>query len=173
MSQYVAWNGKNEATHDDRPQNFVPNIEVVMREAAPLMSEDAVIRILRRILRHADPEGPPLFHALEDEIDPVSLLIDQAAQTRQDVILLAHALFRPFDGNLMIAGKSLDPVLIISGPLTQYFLADHRDREHVPEEVDHLLRSRQSAEIAVYDDAVEAMIYKNQKITEELREQVH
>ena len=57
--------------------------------------------------------------------------------------------------------------------MTQYFLADHRDREHVPEEVDHLLRSRQSAEIAVYDDAVEAMIYKNQKITEELREQVH
>ena len=73
----------------------------------------------------------------------------------------------------MIAGERFHPVLIIGGPLTQYLLADHRDRQHLPEEMDHLLRPRQSPEVAVDDHAVEAMIYKNQKITEELREQVH
>jgi hypothetical protein len=58
-------------------------------------------------------EGPPLFHAFEDEVDSVSILLDKTSQTGQDVILLAHACLGHLDRDLMIAGKNLDPVLII------------------------------------------------------------
>jgi hypothetical protein len=36
-----------------------------VREAAALRCQDPVVGVLGRILRHADPEGGPLFHALE------------------------------------------------------------------------------------------------------------
>ncbi len=65
--------------HDDGPQNLVPDVEVVMGEAAGLMRQDAVVGILRGILRHADPEPAALFHALEDEVDAESLPVLHAA----------------------------------------------------------------------------------------------
>ena len=39
-------------TDDDRSQKFIPDIEVVMGEAAPLLRQDTVIRVLSGILRH-------------------------------------------------------------------------------------------------------------------------
>ena len=45
--------------HHHRAQDFIPNIEVVVREAAALRCEDAVIGILRRILRDRAPEVGP------------------------------------------------------------------------------------------------------------------
>src|ERR1700756_612471 len=53
-------------THDDRSQNFIPDIEIVMSETAPLLRQDTVIRVLGGIPRHGDTERAALFHALED-----------------------------------------------------------------------------------------------------------
>ena len=41
------------------------------------------------------------------------------------------------------------------------------------EEVHHPLGSRQPAEVAVYDDAVEAVVGEGQQAAEQLGEQVH
>src|SRR5215831_21405070 len=63
-----------EAGHanDDRPQNLVTDVAVVMGKAAALVREDAVVGILGGILRDGDAEGATLFHAFEDEVDTVS-----------------------------------------------------------------------------------------------------
>ena len=61
--------------HDDRAQNFIADIEVVMGEAAPLLRQDTIIRVLGGILRHGDTEGAALFHAFEDEVDAASVCL--------------------------------------------------------------------------------------------------
>jgi hypothetical protein len=44
----VVWNGKKEAT-----RIFVADVEVIMSEAAALVGEDVVVRVLRGIFRHS------------------------------------------------------------------------------------------------------------------------
>ena len=39
------------------------------------------------------------------------------------MVFLADALFRPLDGNLTVAGKGLDPLLVFGGALAQDFFA--------------------------------------------------
>jgi hypothetical protein len=65
--------------HHHGAENFIEDIEVVVREAASLAGEDAVVWILGRILRHADPEGRPQFHTLEDEIDAIGVPLCHSA----------------------------------------------------------------------------------------------
>ena len=49
----------------DRPQNLIPDIEVVVRETAALVGQDAIVRIGSGIFRDADAEGPTLFTLLK------------------------------------------------------------------------------------------------------------
>src|SRR3974377_276966 len=44
---------------DHRPEHLVADVEVVVREAAALMREDAVMRVLARIFRQADAVSRP------------------------------------------------------------------------------------------------------------------
>src|SRR5688572_11684296 len=64
---------------DDRPQHLIADVEVIVGKAAALVSEDAVVGILRGKLWHGDAEGPALFHALEDEVDAVGPVFLHAA----------------------------------------------------------------------------------------------
>jgi hypothetical protein len=73
----------------------------------------------------------------------------------------------------VVAGVSLYPVLIIFGPLAENFLGHHRNAEHLPDKVHHLFRPREPIEVAVDQDAVETVIYKNEKIAKQLSESVH
>src|SRR6266481_2836362 len=75
------------------------------------MRQDAVVGVFCRILRHADPEGRPLFHALENEIDSIGAFLAHPAQPGQDVILFADTFLGPLDGDAVVPGKSwmLDP----------------------------------------------------------------
>jgi hypothetical protein len=68
-------------TQNDRSQNLISDTEVVMRETAALVCQDAIVRVWGGIFRHADAKCPTLFHALEDEVDPVSLLLHQTTQS--------------------------------------------------------------------------------------------
>ncbi|MHB1530482.1 MAG: DUF5372 family protein [Acidiferrobacteraceae bacterium] len=43
--------------HDDGTEYFVTDVKVVMREAAALVRQDAVVGVRSGILRHADAEG--------------------------------------------------------------------------------------------------------------------
>src|SRR5262249_50802273 len=144
-----------------------------MGEAAALVREDAVVRVLRGIFRHADAEGRSLLHAFEDEANAVAVGPGHAAQPGQNMVFLAHALLGPFNRKAVIAGEGLDPVLVIGGAPAQHLLAHRRDADDLAEEVNHLLGPRQAAEITMNDNAVEAVIDKNQQITEQSGEQVH
>jgi hypothetical protein len=59
---------------------------------------------------------------------------------------------------------------IIAGALTEHGLVDYRDAHHVTKEVDHLLGTGQAAQVAMDDDAVEAVVYKNEQAVEQLCE---
>src|SRR4029077_3631801 len=174
LSQYVAWNGKNDATRmTNRPEDLIADIEVVMGETAGLMRQDAVVGILRGILRHADPERPALFHALEDEVDSTGILFHHPSQRGQHVIFLTNTSSRPLNRDLMVAGESLHPVLVSVGSLAENFLAHHRNAEDLAHEMNHLFGPGQTAEVAVDDNAVEAVIYKNEQAAKQLCESLH
>ena len=64
------------------------------------------------------------------------------------VVFLADALFGPFEGNLMIAGKGLHPPVVIGGALAQDFLADGADAMHLAEEVHDVFRAREQRHMA-------------------------
>jgi hypothetical protein len=164
---------KRRHADNDRPEHLIPDIEVVMGKATDLMREDAVVGVLRGILRHADSERVALFHAFEDEVDAESFPLLHAAQYRQNVIFFAHAFAGPLNGNPVVTSISLHPVLVIIGPLTENFLADHRDAEHLPDKVHHLLRPGKSVEVTVDHNTVKAVIYKNEKVAEQPGERIH
>lgn len=73
----------------------------------------------------------------------------------------------------MVAGVGLDPRLIITRALAENFLVYHRQTEDLAEEVNHLFGPGQPAQIAVDDDAVKAVVYKNEQIAEQPGEQFH
>ena len=70
----------------------------------------------------------------------------------------------------MVASVSLHPSPVIVGALAEHFFVRHRDAENFVEKVDHLFGSRQTAQVAVDDDAVEAVVYKNEQAVEQLCE---
>jgi len=106
-------------------------------EAAALMRQDPVVGVFCRILRHADPEGRPLFHAPENEIDSIGALLTHSAQPGQDLILFADTFLAPLDGNVVVPGKSFHPVLIVIGALGQYLLAQDWNSEDLAKEMNH------------------------------------
>ena len=137
------------------------------------MRQDPVVGILGRILRQADAEAGPLFHALENEIDSVGALLAHSAQPGQNIILFTDTFFAPLDGDLVVAGKGFHPLLVVIGTLSEHLLAQDGNSDHLAKEMNHLLGPRQSAQIAVDDDPVEAVVDKEQKLTKELLEQFH
>src|ERR1700756_2563642 len=106
----------------------------------------------------------PLLHALEDEVDAVGVVPDHAALPGQDMVFLAHALLGPFDRQPMIAGEGFHPGLVVGGAPPEDLFVHHRNADHVTEEVQHLLGPRQPAEVAVNDNAVEAVVDEGQQI---------
>src|SRR5271165_1114751 len=152
--------------HDHRAEGFVADVEVVVGEATALTRQDAIIGVLGGVFWYGDAKGRPLLHALEDVIDTVVLRPRHAALPRLDMVFLAHALFGPFDRDAMIACEGFHPVLVVSSALAQDLLADHGNANDLMEEVHHPLGARQSAEVAVYDDAVEAVVNKGKQVAE-------
>src|SRR6185369_11389056 len=76
-------------THDDGSQDCIPDIEVVVGEAASLVRQNAMVRIFRGIFGHADAEGSALLQAFENEVNAVGVLLLHAAQRGQNVVLFA------------------------------------------------------------------------------------
>jgi hypothetical protein len=146
-------------TYDNRSENFVADVEVEMGEAAALVRQDAMVGVLCRELRHADAKRPALFHAPEDEIDAKRVFLFQTPQRRQDVIFFADAFLRPLHRDRVIARKCFHPGLVFLCSLAENLLAHNRDPQNLAKEVDHLLRPRQVAQVAVDDDTVKTVVY--------------
>jgi hypothetical protein len=68
----------------------------------------------------------------------------------------------------VVAGVSFNPTLVVVGTPAEHFLVHHRDAEDFAEEVDDLLGPSQTAQVAMDDDAVEAVVYKDQQAVEQL-----
>src|SRR6266545_1623659 len=149
-----------------RPQGFIPQVEVVMGVSAALLAQNPMVGILGRELGNGATESGPLFHALENEIDAIAGGPLHAAEPRPDVILFADTFLRPLDGDLMIASERLHPLPIVAGSLAEHGFVDHGHAHDVAEKVDHLLGAGQAAQVAVDDDAVEAVVYKNEQAVE-------
>ena len=156
-----------------RSERLVADVEIVVGEAAALRRQNTMIGILGGIARHGDAEGRALLHAPEDEIDAVAVVPRHAPLPRQDVVLLAHALLGPHDGDPVVARERLHPVAVVVRPPAQDFLVDRRNADDPAEEVHHLLGARQPAKIAVDDNAVEAMVDEGQQVAEERGEDGH
>src|ERR1700760_4493359 len=159
--------------HHHRAEGFIAQVEIVVRETAALVGEDPVIWILGGVFRHGDAKGGSLLHALEDEVDAVGALPCHAALPGHDMVFLAHALLGPFDRQPMVAGEGFHPGLVVGGALAQDLLIDRRNPDDLTEEVHDLLRARETAEVTVNDNAVEAVIDEGEQVAEQLGEQFH
>jgi hypothetical protein len=73
----------------------------------------------------------------------------------------------------MVAGEGLHPALVIVGALAENLLAHHRYAEDRSNEMNYLLGPGQPAKVAVDDNAVEAVIYKNEQAAKQLCESLH
>jgi len=65
------------------------------------------------------------------------------------------------------------PSPILQGSLGQDLRGDRILTVHVTEKIHNMLGPRQQRQVALYDDAVETVIYKNQEALKELREGFH
>src|SRR5437899_593583 len=86
----------------------------------------------------------------------------QRLSVRPHIILLADTFRGPLDGDLVVAGVGLDPLLILLCALAQQFLGDGLDSEDIAIEVHEVLGPTQQRQIALDDKAVETLIYKSQ-----------
>ena len=66
----------------------------------------------------------------------------------------------PLDENFVVPRKSFHPVLIVIGTLAEHFFAHDWNSDDLAKEMNHLLRSRQSAQVTVDDDSVKQIADK-------------
>ena len=114
-----------------------------------------------------------MFHALEDEVDAVLLPSFHPVQPRQNVLFFLHALLGPLDGDVVVPCVGLHPTLVVIGALPEHLGGDGAVAQDLPEEVHHLFGSHQPGQVAIDDDAVEAMVDELQELAEHLVESVH
>ena len=60
---------KRTDAQDDGAEDFIANVEVEVGVTRPLPLDDAIARILGRVLRLAGAEVGAGFHGFEDEVD--------------------------------------------------------------------------------------------------------
>src|SRR5438270_9672949 len=134
-----------------------------MGVARALAADDAVIGVGSGIFRHRHPEVGANLHAPQDEIDAEALLSLHLPQAGAHIVFLAYALLGPLDGNPVITGEGVDPLVIFGGTLAQGVLGDGADTVYVAEEVHDVLRAREQRQMAADDDAVETVVYERQQ----------
>src|ERR1017187_8292218 len=158
--------------HHHRPQRLVADVEVVMREATALTSQDAVVGIVGGKAGNRGAEGLALLHAFQNEVHAMLPGPFHAAQGGTNIILLAYLRLGPFDGRV-VASKRLHPCLILVGPPRQHFLANDRFTHDVLKEMNHLSRPGQAAQITVDHHSVKTVVYKDQQAAKQLCECLH
>src|SRR3974377_283876 len=120
-------------------QDVIEDVEVVVREAASTLFQDAVIAIIGGELGHYRSEGRGLFHALENKVDPEALAAFGRSEEGPYPVFLPDVLFRPFDGDAMVPGIGLDPVLVVNGSSGEHLLGDAGNAKDVSKKIDDML----------------------------------
>src|ERR1035438_10321812 len=164
---------KGGRANHHRPENLLADIKVVVREAAPLISQNAMVRVLGRELGNPATECGTLLHALEDEVDSIRILFHHPAQMRQTLVFLCARPSRPIGWESCDCGISFHPLLVVASALREDGLVHYRRSDHLTEEIHHLIWPRQSAQVAADEDAVEAVVYKYKQAAKQLCERLH
>lgn len=120
-----------------------------------------------------DPEAGPQFHAFQDEVHTKPLLAFHAVQRRANVVLLPHALLGPFDRDGLVPGESVDPPVVLVGPLAQRLFRDRIRSMDVAEKMHDVLRSGQERHVPEDDHPVEAVVYKHHQAAKQLGKGFH
>jgi hypothetical protein len=110
---------------------------------------------------------------LEDEVHPEAPARFPAQAVGPDPVFVLEVLFGPWDRKVVVASEGLNPVLIVLGPWGQSLPRDGMDgvhHHHVAEEMHDRLGASEQGQIALEDDAVETMGYKNQQAAPQLVE---
>lgn len=81
----------------------------------------------------------PLFHALEHVLDARATFARHARTKRSEVILLAHGLLRPDEGDRMVLGVRIDPAHVLIGSLPKRFL---RSRGEAGERIHYVFMAK-------------------------------
>lgn len=81
-------------THHERPDDLVPDVEVIMGVARTLSRHDPVVRVVGGVLRDADAELRPLLQALEDEVHPEPVLPLHLLTVGSDIVFFLELLRR-------------------------------------------------------------------------------
>src|SRR6202007_1647464 len=98
-----------------------------------LPGHNPIVGVGAWIFRHRHAEVGPHLHALEDEIDTKTLLALHLPQVRPHVVFLAHAFLGPLERNAVVAGESLDPLVVLGRALAQDLLGNGADAVYVAE----------------------------------------
>lgn len=146
--------------HRHGAYDLISDIEVVMGEPTSGLAQDVIIGIFGGKFRFATPESRALFHALEDEIDPIAFGTLHAFQIRGNKVLFTNPLFGPLHGDTVAKGIGLDPTLVVPRPAAQDLLGDGLDAKDLSEEVHHVFRSRQHGEVPVDHDTIKTVVDK-------------
>ena len=171
MIQEGVWKGRKEPDAPDHgAEHFVPKVEVVVGVARPVPLEDAVVGILGGVRRPPGREGRARLHAFEDEVHPQPLVTLPAQAVGPDPVFILDLLVRPAEGKAVVAGESLDPMLVNLGPLGQSLLGDGIETVDVAEEMNDMLGASQQGQITLDDDTVETVVYQNQQAAQQLGE---
>src|SRR5260370_14521876 len=140
--------------HRHRSQNFIPDVEVIVCVAAALSADDAIVWVIGRNLRRAGAETGPDLQALQNEIDPETVLTFHALQIRGDVILFAYSFFGPLRRNPALHGECCEPAVVFIGSLAQDRFGDGAGLMQVPEEVHDVLWPGQQRSLSQDDETV-------------------
>jgi len=73
----------------------------------------------------------------------------------------------------MVASVGFHPMLVVLCSLPQHRLGNGVGAVHVAEEIHDVFRTGEQREIALNDDAIETVVYKNQQAGEQLAEGFH
>jgi hypothetical protein len=152
---------------------LIPNVEVVVHEPAALLRQDAVVRVLGGKLGDSGAECRSLFHALEDEVDAVAIVLLHFLQIREDEVLFPDSLFGPLHGNALLARERFHPPPVLGSSLPQRLFGDCPNRQNFPEEVHHLPWPGEMLQVSVDHDPIETVVYKYQQAAKQLCERFH
>jgi hypothetical protein len=169
---------KRTYAQDHGAESFIANVEVIVSVTSPLPPDDAIVRIFGRVLRWARTKGGARFHSFEDEVDAKAFPPFHGQEVGAGEVLLPEAFLlhvgvRPLNRNVMVASVGFYPMLVVSCSLPQYRLGNGVDAMHVAKEINDVLRTSEQREIALDDDAIKTVVYKDKQAGKQLAEGFH
>ena len=164
---------KGADTKRHRSQHRIVDVEVKMGVAASLAAQDTVAGILDWIAGLARAERRPHFHAAQDGVDAETLAPVHTLQIGTYVILLAHALFGPLDGNIVLIRIVVHPATITVSTLSQGILSNRPDAVNVPKEVHDVFLAGQQRQVGQDDHPFETVVYKREQTAKQFVKGFH